>query len=664
MSSNDPSSTDINENAGILTRSQRKQLLEQQEINNDTSNPDDETLSSESEEIESDEDIQATAYVKKQSQLFSKRQSKSDLNGIVIDFVSKYIVHNITNKLQNSSSDDVDNEYIDNNGYYTGDGFVVSDNYNSDDSEDSEDYEQGKVGESIDDGYETDYEPINNRLSRAITPVHSNQSKYHNMNKEEISTCQQYMNIMKTYNRNTPESYFIKMDAESKKKIIEQEKLISQKLMANTPLRFQILNSNLPDNIKALAIAKVNIIEGSDSNGSDYYKIKEWLDGLLQIPFGKDFNMPIGLFSPPHHIREFLQNSGNILNNAIYGQIDTKTHVIQIISQLISNPDSIGNVFSIYGPMGTGKTSLVKNGIAKVLGRPFTLISLGGMTDSSFFRGHSYTYEGSRPGKIIEILRDSKCMNPIIYFDELDKVSDTPKGEEIIHTLIHLTDKSQNMNFQDHYYSGVPLDLSKIIFIFSYNDENKINPILRDRMYKIPVKGFQIDEKTKIAKDYLLNTIYKNFNFNSSSIYFSDEVIYHIISHYTKDQSGRIEEGVRTLERCLETIVSKLNVLRLYNENKSAPHSFANYPVNDNINNKNMPDVSHNGNVNINTENMDNEDLRLEIEKINQPVPSIYNYKMPYTIPELSFPLVITPNIVSKLLSTPQLNPSMQMMYS
>ena len=119
------------------------------------------------------------------------------------------------------------------------------------------------------------------------------------------------------------------------------------------------------------------------------------------------------------------------------------------------------------GPMGNGKTTLVKEGIAKMINRPFEFISLGGATDSCYLDGHSYTYEGSIPGKIVDIVKKAKCMNPVIYFDELDKVSETPKGEEIINLLIHLTDFSQNDHFIDKYYNNIPIDLSKALFIFS-----------------------------------------------------------------------------------------------------------------------------------------------------------------------------------------------------
>tara|TARA_B110001469_G_C9403807_1_gene207280 strand:- start:36 stop:623 length:588 start_codon:yes stop_codon:yes gene_type:complete len=149
-------------------------------------------------------------------------------------------------------------------------------------------------------------------------------------------------------------------------------------------------------------------------------------------------------------------------------------------------------------------------------------------------------------------------MNPIICFDELDKVSDTPKGDEIINMLIHMTDSSQNMKFQDNYFPGIDIDLSKVLFIFSFNDESKINRILKDRMYVVRTNGFEIDDKLHISKKYLLPDIFESFNYTDKDITFTDEILTFIVSKYTQD-----EKGVRNLKRCLESIVSTLNIYNL-----------------------------------------------------------------------------------------------------
>jgi ATP-dependent Lon protease len=206
----------------------------------------------------------------------------------------------------------------------------------------------------------------------------------------------------------------------------------------------------------------------------------------------------------------------------------------------------------------THNTSLVKEGISKILNRPFAFIALGGATDSSFLEGHSYTYEGSTWGQIVQILIDSKCMNPVIYFDELDKISETPKGEEIAGILTHLTDTSQNSQFHDKYFAEIDFDLSKCLFIFSYNDENKVNPILRDRMYRIQTKGYSQKQKTTITNNYLLPRIREQVKFDKDSVIIPDATIQYIIENHCGH-----EDGVRNLKRCLEIVHTKLNLYRL-----------------------------------------------------------------------------------------------------
>ena len=188
------------------------------------------------------------------------------------------------------------------------------------------------------------------------------------------------------------------------------------------------------------------------------------------------------------------------------------------------------------------------------------MIPLGGATDSAYLEGHHYTYEGSMWGRIMSILMEAKCMNPIIFFDELDKVSETKNGQEIIGVLTHLTDQTQNTNFYDKYFSGIEIDLSKVLFIFSYNDEEKINPILKDRLIRINLEGFNNEDKIKIAKDYLLPELSENIGFNLNDIIINDDNLTHIIKNYTNN-----EEGVRELKRSLETIIQKLNMYKYIN---------------------------------------------------------------------------------------------------
>jgi ATP-dependent Lon protease len=253
-----------------------------------------------------------------------------------------------------------------------------------------------------------------------------------------------------------------------------------------------------------------------------------------------------------------MENSLKILDASVYGLNDAKMQIMQMLGQLITNPKSIGSAIAIHGPPGTGKTTLVKEGISKILNRPFAFIALGGATDSSFLEGHGYTYEGSSWGKIVQILIDSKCMNPVIYFDELDKISDTPKGEEIAGILTHLTDTSQNSQFHDKYFSDIDFDLSKCLFIFSYNDESKVNPILKDRMYRIETKGYNHKQKINIANNYLLPKIREQVKFSDDQVIIPEKTIQYLFDNFCNK-----EDGVRNLKRCLEIVHTKLNLYRL-----------------------------------------------------------------------------------------------------
>jgi ATP-dependent Lon protease len=295
-----------------------------------------------------------------------------------------------------------------------------------------------------------------------------------------------------------------------------------------------------------------------DPSNGEYFKIKGWIDGFMKIPFGNYVSMPVNIDNGIETCAQYMSQTKQTLDNAVYGLNDTKMQIMQLIGQLVSNPSATGTSIAIHGDKGVGKTSIVQDGISKILNRPFAFIPLGGATDSSYLEGHSYTYEGSTCGKIVQILMDCKVMNPVIYFDELDKISDTPKGAEITNILLHLTDTTQNTEFHDKYFSDLHFDVSKCIFIFSYNDDTHINPVLKDRMYTIHAKGYNKSEKIEIARKYLIKKISAQVNFSETDICFTDSVLGHIIDNYCQGESG-----VRNLKRCIETIYTKLNLCRL-----------------------------------------------------------------------------------------------------
>jgi ATP-dependent Lon protease len=380
--------------------------------------------------------------------------------------------------------------------------------------------------------------------------------------KARIRNAKTYHKLIHDDTKNTNEVDYFKKNLSNKEqlRVMKDLKEINKHMNIDKPYRLALLESPIPPKLKAVALQKLNVLKGMDPGDNEYYKMKQWVHDFMRIPFGIYKDLSVRMEDGPEICHEFMQTAMTTLDDCVYGLDDAKLQIIQLLGQWITNPDAVGTAIAIKGPPGTGKTSLVKEGISKILGREFEFVALGGSGDSSFLEGHSYTYEGSKHGKILQILMDSKCMNPVIYFDELDKVSDTPRGEEIIGLLTHLTDTSQNSDFRDKYFSDVALDLSKCIFIFSYNDESKVNPILRDRMYRIQTKGYDAKEKLIIARKHLLPKIREQVKFTEEEVIIPDDTIQYIVSNSNLTNE---ESGVRNLKRCLEIIHTKLNLFRL-----------------------------------------------------------------------------------------------------
>lgn len=260
--------------------------------------------------------------------------------------------------------------------------------------------------------------------------------------------------------------------------------------------------------------------------------------------------------------KNFMTNMRQTLDKSIYAHNNAKQQIERIVSQWATGKSS-GYVLGFEGPPGVGKTTLAKYGLAKALrdkdgkSRPFHFIAVGGSCNGSTLEGHSYTYMGSQWGSIVNVLMDSQCMNPIIFFDELDKVSHSSQGREIIGILTHLTDSTQNTNFQDKYFAGIDLDLSKALIIFSYNDANNIDPILLDRIHRIKFKELNLTDKLVVIHDYLIPSICNEIGLSRDMIQWESELIKFVIENYTA------EPGVRKIKQILYDIYREINLLML-----------------------------------------------------------------------------------------------------
>ena len=364
------------------------------------------------------------------------------------------------------------------------------------------------------------------------------------------------------------QDYYDELPKSKKKKLNKQMKQIEALVSeGDVPRKFRILDLPVADSVKASVIKKLDMLTQMEEEGGDTHKLRTWIDGFMRIPFGQYVPLPVKLDDGPEPCAKFLSETRESLDKAVYGMQPAKTQIMQLLAQWIANPGSVGNVIALKGGPGVGKTSFAKNGVANVLKRPFEFFSLGGATDSAGFVGHSYTYEGSMWGRVVDSLINARYMNPVMYFDELDKVSETAHGQEIISMLIHLTDRSQNSQFHDRYFAGIDIDLSKCLFVFSFNDESKVHPILKDRMQVITCTGYSAEDKFQIVDKYTWPQMLERTNFKDLKI--TPDAIKHLIREYSTE-----EEGVRNLIRALETITTRINLLRIADETTAKTYPF------------------------------------------------------------------------------------------
>lgn len=274
------------------------------------------------------------------------------------------------------------------------------------------------------------------------------------------------------------------------------------------------------------------------SSSAEANVIKTYLDWALDIPWGKYSKESIDIVK-----------ARDILNKEHYGLDDVKDRIIEYLAVKQVSKSQKGPILCLVGPPGVGKTSIARS-IANAMNRKYTRISLGGMKDESEIRGHRRTYVGAIPGRITYALKDAKTMNPLILFDEIDKISSTYKGDPS-DALLEILDNEQNKDFRDSYLE-LPLNLSKVMFIATANTLETIPRPLLDRMEVIEVSGYTYEEKFNIAKEHLIPKIFNDLDIPMDNIKIEDESIRVVVEGYTR------ESGVRGLERKLTSLVRKV----------------------------------------------------------------------------------------------------------
>lgn len=372
-----------------------------------------------------------------------------------------------------------------------------------------------------------------------------------------------------------------KLIEERKKQNVSESKLeeldrLEDELQALRPnkrtIKEQILMLPIDIQRKSVVYDRYLQLESMGNNNAEYAKLSEWLNWVLRLPWNKSHSFDLSRFqikdssedltvppasSVPTVMKQIMEEL-----NAVYGLQNAKEEILLFVlkklltplnDSLSNKPTSVGGqILAIEGPPGVGKTFLLKH-LASALKIPFESIPLGGCKDASFLDGHGFTYEGSTPGRIVQALKNMQCNDGIIYFDEIDKLSDSAHGQEVSALMLHILDPTQNKEFYDKYLSDIPIDLSKIFFVLSINDREKIDPVLRQRLFIIKIPSPTLTDKLGLSKQCMIPSIEKEFGFESNEIIMPTETLQYIIQTKTND-----EKGVRNLQHLLLSIYKRL----------------------------------------------------------------------------------------------------------
>lgn len=292
-----------------------------------------------------------------------------------------------------------------------------------------------------------------------------------------------------------------------------------------------------PAKVKKKIKEEIGRYKRISSNNSESAVIRGYLETLLAMPWKK-----------ASQDNTDVEHAKEILDADHYGLEKVKERILEYLAVKKLNKEGTGTILCLVGPPGTGKTSIAKS-VAKALGRKYVRICLGGVRDEAELRGHRRTYVGAMPGRVITAVKNAKVKNPLILFDEIDKMVSDGRGDPAA-ALLEILDPEQNKHFSDHYLE-LSFDLSKAFFICTANGTDTISRPLLDRMEVIELPGYTENEKFHIAKEHLWAKQLKQNGITRSQLTITDKALRTMILRYTR------EAGVRGLERKIASVCRK-----------------------------------------------------------------------------------------------------------
>lgn len=328
----------------------------------------------------------------------------------------------------------------------------------------------------------------------------------------------------------------------------------------SSDIQYKILQLETDIETKQIIYNKYKELKYMNSNDDEKVKLTNWINWAVSLPYNKIISVDI-----TSNLTRFLKNISSVLDRELYGMKNVKEEILLFVSSKIQNPHMKKCSLGLVGKPGTGKTAISRL-LAQILDYPFEQISLGGIQNPDFLKGHDYTYIGAQPGEIVKCMKRMKYKNGILFLDEFDKISD---NKDICSALLHITDPVQNSEFKDNFLSEISIDLSYLWFVYSMN-ELPTDSALRDRIYTVNVPGYSLEDKICIIKDFLFPKALKNINTPEDSIIVKDDIAKIIIEKVSSED----DEGVRSIDKCVNNIVTKIDFLVKHQDKKGKLKGF------------------------------------------------------------------------------------------